>query len=1049
VWIYNSVGAHDAVTNSNSGTITATATSVTDDATAYGIGISGSLGNGAVVSNAGTITVKANSSQYNAYGYGIYVDGVLADGDLADANNPARPTSIINTGTITATADGFEYASAYGVEVYGAVGAHNAITNSNSGTITATATAVTDTASAYGIYVYGSVGDGTVISNSGNITAKATSSHYDATAYGIYVDGSLVSATDSSKPTSIVNSGHITAVANGFDSASAYGIYVGGSLGSDAAVTNNGSIVAQATQSHNYDDATAYGIYTGSLTGTGAKVTNNGQITVTATAETAGYGSAYGIRTGSMGSDTAVTNSSTGTISVSVLAGANANYAYGTAYGIYVGGGMGTNATIENDGTISVSAQAVGTSYPYAYGIYLNGGGMDTGASLTNSGHITADALGETSAYAYGVIIGGAVSSGATVTNGGSISVSAEATKYGLVSAEGIDVSSGGVAGSISNSNTGTITVTAVNADSRSSATAYGVRVSGNISGSLTNSGKISATASAANPSAAYAYGVRADALDGVLTNTSTGAITGTASQANQGYSIWAGSGAGNVVNSGALIGNLNLRGSISLSNSGLVALPTGSNAIVGGSYEQTDTGTLAVGVKGSSSGEYASLNVMGNVTLPTVTKLAVKVDTSNTLANNDAILGVLAAGGTMTPGSTFTVTDNSPEFNFTAAYNGTLNGVDLTAVSSGFSSLAGAVGGTPMTGTAAALENMLNNNSSDPALQGFFNMTTVGDAVSAVKQASPMTGNGRASLNAMRGGQLIIGARQAALRGQSSGDSFVTDRQWWFKPFGSKADQNSSDGVPGYTADTYGLAIGADGELSSANRIGAAFTYAHTKVDSNDSVDQTNTVNSYQATIYGTHDLDASTFLDYQGDVGMNSNDSKRTFTLASAVASASYNSLTAHAGAGLGRLYSVNPKTVFTPSVHLDYAMVSDDSYTESGAGVLDLKVNSHTTDELVLAADGKVDFSVSDTAKLTANLGVGYDALADRDAVTAAFAGTPGASFSARGVNPSSWLVRGGLGYVMSSSSAMQVTARYDIDARDGFTNQTVSLKVMKPF
>lgn len=403
----------------------------------------------------------------------------------------------------------------------------------------------------------------------------------------------------------------------------------------------------------------------------------------------------------------------------------------------------------------------------------------------------------------------------------------------------------------------------------------------------------------------------------------------------------------------------------------------------------------------------------------------------------------VLQAGGTLTTGSSVSVIDNSVTLNFTAELNGS-NGIDLTAHSAGFDSLAGAVGsGSGLSGAAAALEKMLVANSDNPLLQGFFGLNSSADAVNAVKQASPTSGVGRSVLNTLHGSQHIIGARQDALRGQASGDDFVTDKEVWFKPFGSKADQDDANGTPGYSADTYGLAIGADGELSAGNRIGAAFTYAHSKVDAN-GVAQSTTVNIYQGTVYGSYNLDAATFVDYQADLGINKNESKR-----SVGTNADYDSLSTHVGAGLGRMYSLNSQTVFTPSVHLDYANVDNSDYTESGAGPLNLRVNSNNADELILAVDGKVDYSLNDSSKLTANLGMGYDALADQDSLTAAFAGTPNTAFTVKGAEPSDWIARGGVGYVMTNAKSTQVSARYDVDLRDGYTNQTVSLKLMMPF
>lgn len=108
----------------------------------------------------------------------------------------------------------------------------------------------------------------------------------------------------------------------------------------------------------------------------------------------------------------------------------------------------------------------------------------------------------------------------------------------------------------------------------------------------------------------------------------------------------------------------------------------------------------------------------------------------------------------------------------------------------------------------------------------------------------------------------------------------------------------------------------------------------------------------------------------------------------------------------------------------------------------------VNGRSTDELILAVDGKLSHALNQTTTLNTNLGVGYDTQAKQSSVTSAFQGG-GAAFSTTGINPPKTLVRGGLGLVINTKSAVEVTARYDVEARSGFTNQTASIKFKMPF
>src|SRR5690606_38220253 len=111
--------------------------------------------------------------------------------------------------------------------------------------------------------------------------------------------------------------------------------------------------------------------------------------------------------------------------------------------------------------------------------------------------------------------------------------------------------------------------------------------------------------------------------------------------------------------------------------------------------------------------------------------------------------------------------------------------------------------------------------------------------------------------------------------------------------------------------------------------------------------------------------------------------------------------------------------------------------------------LKVGGSKTDELILAVDGKVAHTLDNGVSLTANLGVGYDAIGDKTSLTSSFVGG-GTAFTDKGIDSSRWLVRGGLGVVVARSKTVEMTARYDVETRSsGYSNQTASIKVRVPF
>ena len=356
------------------------------------------------------------------------------------------------------------------------------------------------------------------------------------------------------------------------------------------------------------------------------------------------------------------------------------------------------------------------------------------------------------------------------------------------------------------------------------------------------------------------------------------------------------------------------------------------------------------------------------------------------------------------------------------------------------------ALGNTPA-GRAASIID------STPGLSALFtNLTTDQQLSNAASQTLPLlTGGSTAAVRGtMNSISNIVQARLDHVSGRASGDSFLDDKNVWLKPFASRADQNDRDGVAGFKADTYGLAAGVDGTLSPALRIGGAFAYASSNINGTSAdAPQSNDVSIYQLIGYGSYAVDDRTNINFQADVGQNTNKGNRQIAFTSSLASSNYNSDTAHVGLGVGRIYQLTSSTTLTPSLRADYTWIKDKSYSESGAGLLNLNVASRSTDAFVLGIDGKLAHQLNDQTTLIANLGVGYDTINKQDAISATFAGASNAAFVTYGINPSPWIGRAGAGAVYKLKNGFEITGRYDVEYRESFLNQTASANMRWSF
>ena len=150
-------------------------------------------------------------------------------------------------------------------------------------------------------------------------------------------------------------------------------------------------------------------------------------------------------------------------------------------------------------------------------------------------------------------------------------------------------------------------------------------------------------------------------------------------------------------------------------------------------------------------------------------------------------------------------------------------------------------------------------------------------------------------------------------------------------------------------------------------------------------------------------------------------------------------------HVGLGLKKYFNVNGNTRLTPQVRLDYMTVQSDGYTETGGGPLNLNVSSQTYNTLYTSVGLRVDHLLSSGFNLTADVGVGYNALDTKVQATSAYQGG-GASFVTNGLDVSPWLYSAGLGVSGMVSKNVELNVRYDIDfSSTSYTNQMISARV----
>lgn len=487
-------------------------------------------------------------------------------------------------------------------------------------------------------------------------------------------------------------------------------------------------------------------------------------------------------------------------------------------------------------------------------------------------------------------------------------------------------------------------------------------------------------------------------------------------------------------------------------SNAGTLSLAAGVSGSIHGDYNQATSGTLKISVASDSS--YGKLVVDGTAELASNAKIAVNVSNPNYNFSVASLQDVLSAG-TLNSDGTFAVSDNSVLFDFGAVKDG--NTVDLTisaAANPGNNLIEGIVtglGNTPAVGAAKVLDKIISNNPGGE-LAGHFVSLTSDQAVSdAVSQTLPTVAGsaGNAIGDTLSNVNRVVQARQASNSGLSSGDA-VTDDNLWIKTFGAWADQGERNGLGGYDANTQGLAIGSDAAVSEHSRLGLAFAYAQTNLNSDSHVaPQSADIDTFQLIGYGSHALDANTELNFQLDGGQSRINSERHMPFADASAKADYDGYNVHAGIGIGHRLRLSEQLTFIPSARADYTWIESEAYQEKGAGALNLDVDRNDAEELLLSVDGKLDYQLNQATVASVNLGAGYDVIDEDSAIVSTYTGAPGAAFKTTGMDLEPWLARAGMGLSHTLPSGTEVSLRYDAEVRSDFTNQGATLKARWAF
>ncbi|AZV45991.1 hypothetical protein C3L23_01510 [Nautilia sp. PV-1] len=374
---------------------------------------------------------------------------------------------------------------------------------------------------------------------------------------------------------------------------------------------------------------------------------------------------------------------------------------------------------------------------------------------------------------------------------------------------------------------------------------------------------------------------------------------------------------------------------------------------------------------------------------------------TTNT--DNEKILGTVIYYQNVTGLSEQNLTSNS-YFNFTLKHDTVTDSFYLTvykpanevsrtipAVSSVSSSLL------------HILDNIFSSNKISNEEATLFNTLAVQNnegKTLTIQSLTPQSTAEGANVNSILMSSLgnVISSRQ---NGLNSGD-IMLDKNIWFKPFYKHISQSDKNGVNGYSANIRGIGIGMDKKYDADDAYcGMAFFYADGTTNINNTNDSSD-IKSYSLTFYGGRRvIDYKSSLSYYLTFALQKNTTSRNIYATNITANGSYTSRALNANVALSNALKFSDNMDIIPSIALTYRYYYQPSYTETGAGALDLKVNSYNENDMVLSAGANSKVTLNTKNSIFVGIFASYNFINKTPAITSALAGADDINFQTDGL------------------------------------------------
>jgi uncharacterized protein with beta-barrel porin domain len=286
-----------------------------------------------------------------------------------------------------------------------------------------------------------------------------------------------------------------------------------------------------------------------------------------------------------------------------------------------------------------------------------------------------------------------------------------------------------------------------------------------------------------------------------------------------------------------------------------------------------------------------------------------------------------------------------------------------------------------------------------------------------------------------------------ASLNKLSFGDDKIFDSQSiWLQGFRTSAAQENVGDNDGYNYSNNGLAIGVDQEVAQNLRLGISSSFSTGKAKSNSANQKQTDIDSYQFNLYGGYNFAPYFFSGILG-VAINQYNSTRSMPELGLQAKAGYGGETYIAKFETGIIKEFDDFVV-TPKFSLTAARNQIDTYGESGAGTLNLKISNEYNNFLEGGIGSDLIYQASEIIKPKLKLSYGYDFLASGQSSTNRFQGQ-NSSFQIKNSNIDKASLKYGFGLDIYVDEGILLVVDYDAEVKASYKSKTGSIYLRYDF